>query len=277
MSGVFSDRGVFNPSSGVFSPGGVFSLGGVFDAPSTPPWVDPLANIPFALRLQTHRGDGVPLGLYQDAACTVPATLAGQAVAAWRDELSGSGLIATQSVSTKRPILRFTAGVPWLEFDGVDDYLDVTMPVVGAVSAAMTFTDHDNAVSSRGLVFGRVGVDDYNDERVMIGVRKAGVEYMDTYYKLGSRTGHGLAPANGWNVLTIIKTNTQIHSWMAGTDAKVDNTAGTLDATTVRIGCGILAAGAGDPWKGGYQSILIGSWPMEDIAIVSPYLTSLLP
>lgn len=92
---------------------------------SVPPWVDPLADIDFALRLQTHRGDGVPLGLYQDTAFTIPATTAGQSIAAWRDELSGSALIATQSVSTKRPTLRFTNGIPWLEFDGIDDWLDV--------------------------------------------------------------------------------------------------------------------------------------------------------
>jgi len=83
---------------------------------------DPLAGIPFALRLQTHRGDNVPLGMYQDTACTVPAVTDGDAVAAWRDELSGSGFTVTQSDVQKRPLLIFDSGVPSLWFDGVDDY-----------------------------------------------------------------------------------------------------------------------------------------------------------
>jgi hypothetical protein len=88
-------------------------------------WVDPLAGITFALRLQTHRGDGVPYGLYQDTACTIRATADGHSVAAWRDEISGSGLVAIQGTSTKRPTLRFSGGIPWLDFDGVDDALYV--------------------------------------------------------------------------------------------------------------------------------------------------------
>lgn len=85
--------------------------------------VDPLAGITFALRLQTHLGDNVPFGLYQDTACTVKATADGNPVAAWRDELSGSGLIASQSNAMQQPKLRFRSGVPVVTFDGVDDVL----------------------------------------------------------------------------------------------------------------------------------------------------------
>jgi primosomal replication protein N len=88
---------------------------------------DPLERIPFSLRLQTHRGSGVPLGLYKDTSCTIPATSDGDAIAAWRDEISGSGLVAVQGVTTKRPILRFVSGLPALEFDGVDDHLTLTL------------------------------------------------------------------------------------------------------------------------------------------------------
>jgi hypothetical protein len=89
---------------------------------------DPLAGISLTIRLQTHRGDGVPLGLYQDTACTIPAINDGHSIAAWRDELSDSGLTAVQSVSTKRPTLKFVSGKPVVRFDGVDDYLSVTLP-----------------------------------------------------------------------------------------------------------------------------------------------------
>lgn len=66
------------------------------------------------------------VGLYQDTACTVPVTTAGQLVAAWRDELSNSGLVAVQSNSMKRPEVQYVNGRPVVVFDGVDDYLEIT-------------------------------------------------------------------------------------------------------------------------------------------------------
>lgn len=88
---------------------------------------DPLAALSFTLRLQTHRGDNVPIGLYKDTACTDPATADGDSIAAWRDELSGSGKVATQSNSMFRPTLRFVGGKPFVRSDGVDDHLLITL------------------------------------------------------------------------------------------------------------------------------------------------------
>ena len=68
-----------------------------------------------------------PLGLYKDTTCTIPATNEGDLIAGWRDEISGSGLVAVQDVSTKRPSLRFVAGRPVVRFDGVDDVLQTTI------------------------------------------------------------------------------------------------------------------------------------------------------
>ncbi len=78
---------------------------------------DPLANVSFALRLQTHRGNGVPFGLYQDTACTIPATTEGQLIAAWRDELSDSGIVATQETEGNRPALARVRGKWCLKFE----------------------------------------------------------------------------------------------------------------------------------------------------------------
>lgn len=75
----------------------------------------------FALRLQTHNGDNAPLGLYQDTACTIPATQNGDPVAGWKDVLGASGLVAIQTDSQKQPILLFVGGVPTVWYDGVDD------------------------------------------------------------------------------------------------------------------------------------------------------------
>lgn len=102
------------------------------------PWVDPLAGYTFALRLQTHRGDGVPLGLFQDAAGTIPAMVDGDPVGCWKDRISGSGLQAVQATATMRPTLRFSGGLPYVSFDGVDDSLVVTGFVAAEVSTILT-------------------------------------------------------------------------------------------------------------------------------------------
>lgn len=62
--------------------------------------------------------------MYQDAAGTIPVTGVGQPVGKVLDK-SGRGNHATQSTSSKRPILQQNAstGAYYLSFDGVDDYL----------------------------------------------------------------------------------------------------------------------------------------------------------
>lgn len=62
--------------------------------------------------------------LYQDAAGTIPVTVAGQPVGLMRDK-SGRNNHAFQAVSASRPILQrnATTGAYYLAFDGVDDFL----------------------------------------------------------------------------------------------------------------------------------------------------------
>ena len=62
--------------------------------------------------------------MYQDAAGTVPVTDVGQPVGLMRDK-SGRNNHAYQTVSASRPILQrnATTGAYYLEFDGVDDFL----------------------------------------------------------------------------------------------------------------------------------------------------------
>lgn len=67
--------------------------------------------------------------LFQDVAGTVPVTKDGDPVALMKDK-SGNGNHATQSVSTARPIYKTDGVLHWLELDGVDDYLDVNVPLI---------------------------------------------------------------------------------------------------------------------------------------------------
>lgn len=111
---------------------------------------DPLAGIVFALRLQAQQGDNVPIGLYQDTACTIPALLDGDPIAAWRDELGTSGLILIQSDSQKQPMLLFDGGTPTVYFDGVDDFLAVTSANLALQPyTAFVIGSADNGTNSR--------------------------------------------------------------------------------------------------------------------------------
>lgn len=279
MSGVFSDRGVFNPSAGVFSPGGVFSLGGVFDAPSTPP--DPLAGIPFPLRLQTHRGDGVPLGLYQDTACTIPATDDGHSVAAWRDELSDSGVVAVQSVSTKRPTLRFAVGKPVLQFDGVDDFLLIDpVPTIGTpISVCSTYRMPLTSPDDSRVV--SLASDTGKDWEGTTGI--APVLYDADWVPPSTLVRYGgtylpMPLADVWKTDLMMADGSDITRWIDGAGemtTAVDTSA--LAATRVMIGAAISWGLGDNPMTGYVSSVLIGPWSESQAFAVSDYAQTLRP
>lgn len=112
-----------------------------FQAPVSGVAPDPLAGITFTLRLQTHSGFGAtplaPLGLYQDAAKTIPATQDFDPVAAWEGVLMGVPVTAVQADEDKQPYLLFVDGVPTVVFDGVDDRMTVALAVGNDFFAAV--------------------------------------------------------------------------------------------------------------------------------------------
>lgn len=59
-----------------------------------------------------------PWGMFQDEACTVPATLDGHVVKRWRDEITGNAYALSQDNSVIAGVLRFAAGVPEIEWNG---------------------------------------------------------------------------------------------------------------------------------------------------------------
>ncbi len=66
--------------------------------------------------------------LYQDAAGTVPVTAVGQPIGKILDK-SGNGYHATQPITASRPTLIYENGMYGLQFDGIDDYLN--LPYMG--------------------------------------------------------------------------------------------------------------------------------------------------
>jgi len=101
-----------NPS--IFSGGGVLEQRGalgndrIFTAPA-----DPLVGIPTLLDLRTHRGNKVPFGIN-------PITNGTNAL--WQ----GVTGFASQATPTQQPLTKFaTDGTPYLDFDGVNDWMSV--------------------------------------------------------------------------------------------------------------------------------------------------------
>lgn len=98
---------------------------------------DPLAGIPLVLRLQSHNfqpaSSGTlasiqainpsataayaPFGLFQDAACTVPAVNWGDPIGGWKDMFTAGNPVASQSNAMERPLLKFSSnGDPWFPY-----------------------------------------------------------------------------------------------------------------------------------------------------------------
>ncbi len=156
---------------------------------------DPLAGFNWAARLQTHiPGSNTPLGLYKDVACTIPATLQGDSVAAWRDELSASAIVFIQIDASKRPILDFVTSVPTLLFDGIDDFLASLTPTITqpntqfiGIQELSTGTILITASSSGGFT---------DDQEVFIGTNAW------AYYAGATQSGGSID--SNWNVLTAV-------------------------------------------------------------------------
>jgi hypothetical protein len=74
--------------------------------------------------------------LFQDVAGTLPVTADGDPVALMRDK-SGNGHDAFQSNAARRPTWRSNGTLAWLEFDGVDDRMEVG-PTTFPTTAALT-------------------------------------------------------------------------------------------------------------------------------------------
>lgn len=93
----------------------------------------------WAARLQTHNGDGVPLGLYQDVACTVPATEDFDPVAAIRGEFATGAITVVQSVEAEQGYLLHVNGTPTVQLDGVDDNYVLAASSLPSGNAAWTY------------------------------------------------------------------------------------------------------------------------------------------
>lgn len=95
---------------------------------------DPLRSIPFHRRYQTHNGNGVPLGITTNGP--------DGPVTSFRDLLSGSNGELTQSDGTKRPSPFTQSGVPFLRFNGSDDFLTETFTLAQPAAVILAYRHH---------------------------------------------------------------------------------------------------------------------------------------
>lgn len=90
--------------------------------------------------------------LYQDQAGSQPVTEAGQPVGLIRDQ-SGGGRHASQAISAARPTYRIDAGGrPYLEFDGIDDFLASLPAPLGASGRTVIAGFRKRSDATLGLV-----------------------------------------------------------------------------------------------------------------------------
>lgn len=87
--------------------------------------------------------------LFQDTAGTIAITADGQSVALMKDK-SGNNFDAVQTSTERRPIYRTNGTLHWLEFDGTDDYMDMSLLsfandfMIGIAAKLVDYTSQTN-------------------------------------------------------------------------------------------------------------------------------------
>lgn len=226
---------------------------------------DPLADISFAIRLQTHRpGSNVPIGLYQDTACTIPSTMDGDPIAAWRDELSDSGITLIQPDAQKQPILVFDGGVPTVVTDNVDDFLQAAFTLNQPTLVQAGFNQQTPGVPGSEIIFD--GFNTYGGAWLQDSVTKFFV-FAGSSFNLFDFIGNGT-----YGVGSVYFNGAASEIWKAGGINSVGN-AGTGNMGGLTIGS---AADGTRVTNTSYISVMIPV-NVSDQSIVEEYTVTLLP
>lgn len=233
---------------------------------------DPLAGISFLIRLQTHNGNNVPLGLYQDSACTTPATADGDPIGGWRDELGTSGLVATSS-GTARPLLKFVSGVPVVRFDGTNDFLVATVSTVTSAILAHYAGHSRSVIDSSEIPF---SLDDgVNNNFSDIGLAIVG---RDGSGNFGSYRGNinfpGASFASGKHIQTNIWDGSLVTNYVDGAGSSPGSAPWNFSFTKIRIGAGYYSGAVNAFAPQDVSSLLIRT-STADRTIIESYLATI--
>lgn len=146
-------------------------------------------------RFQTHiAGDNTPLFMYQDAACTTPATTDYDPIWVIVDELGTSGLRAVQADSNKQGYLLMVGGVPTVQFDAVDDFYETGSGTWGPdISLCSGFIYNSAAKAAGGMIGKRISGWQLYQRSANIGAYHGGTDDNTSWGGLSAGT-----PATVW-------------------------------------------------------------------------------
>jgi hypothetical protein len=123
--------------------------------------------------------------LFQDSAGTTPVTAAGQPVGRVLDK-SGRGNHATQSTAASRPTYQVTAGgLPYLSFDGVDDWL-VTPTITPGTNKAQVFAGVRKLSDAAEAIVFEMGTTSLTNGTVSLLVNGGGLTQAYTFKSRGT-------------------------------------------------------------------------------------------
>ena len=206
--------------------------------------------------------------LFQDVAGTVPVTKDGDPVALMRDK-SGNGNHATQTTSASRPVYKTDGILHWLDFDGVDDYMQsgtLSAPVF-STTTGLTVVGFNNIIGLSGVLEER-STSANAAMRVVIYTGSYLVNYaprgVDKILGIDATTGNNIVSAYSRNNIFYAKVN----SYEPATVSVLDNFS---SQTMVTVGKQTI----GDFYYKGnfYGAILVGGINNDSIVLnVGQYL-----
>ncbi|OLF36510.1 hypothetical protein BTW00_05330 [Psychrobacter sp. C 20.9] len=197
--------------------------------------------------------------LFQDVAGTVPVTKDGDPVALMRDK-SGNGNHATQTLSAARPTYQTDGILYWLNFDGVDDELliSVTLKNNNSISASLRT---DRPINS--LMFGGSN-----------GSAKMGVFRDSAFFRLVPNGDEVTIPyvAASKHIITGFRDNGYTAGRLNGVESKATAPNATAQTTWVTLGS---ANFTGQYFSGSiYGAILLDDYSVDKLLKIENYLST---
>lgn len=110
---------------------------------------------PAALFASSEPGFWAPVTaarLWQDTARTTPVTTAGQLVLSWELTTASGVVYAEQPTSTQAPSYQLDGSIPYLDFDGVDNWLSVALNLSSTNAATVIAGVQKDTDASLGII-----------------------------------------------------------------------------------------------------------------------------
>lgn len=222
---------------------------------------DPLAGIPFTVRIETHNGE-TPLGLWKDEAKTIPATANADVIAVISGEFSSGAITLSQSTSGDRGTFLFQSRRPTVLFDGVNDFYDA-----------------NNDQAGREQIFLLVNIKNTGSTQVIFD----GVSNYHEIYNTGGNLNiyagavlSGGSISDGWHVIMLDFNGATSLIRIDGVQTGAGD-AGSGARVGLRLGH--EAGGASFSFAGSFIAELIPQTPLvgANITLVENYLATLIP